>query len=63
MKWITRSHVHVDRVACPWLITRFIDSEAEFHFVPRKIVLERAEPDRRNNPGRGLRTEAGKEPD
>jgi len=30
MKWITRSHVHVDRVACPWLITRFIDSDAEF---------------------------------
>ena len=30
MKWITRSHVHVDRVACPWLIARFIDSEAEF---------------------------------
>ncbi len=35
MKWITRSHVHVDRVACPWLITRFVDSEAEFLFVPR----------------------------
>jgi len=34
MKWITRSHVHVDRVACPWLITRFIDSDAEFSFVP-----------------------------
>jgi hypothetical protein len=34
MLWITRSHVHVDRVACPWLITRFIDSEAEFLFVP-----------------------------
>jgi hypothetical protein len=34
MKWITRSHVHVDRVACPWLITRFIDSNAEFLFVP-----------------------------
>lgn len=34
MKWITRSHVHVDRVACPWLITRFIDSDAEFLFVP-----------------------------
>ena len=34
MKWITRSHVHVDRVACPWLITRFIDSEAELLFVP-----------------------------
>ena len=35
MKWITRSHVHVDRVACPWLITRFIDNEAEFLFVPK----------------------------
>ena len=34
MKWLTRSHVHVDRVACPWLISRFIDSEAEFLFVP-----------------------------
>ena len=38
MKWITRSHVHVDRVACPWLITRFIDSEAEFLFVPKSQV-------------------------
>jgi hypothetical protein len=35
MKWVTRSHVHVDRVACPWLITRFVDSDAEFYFVPR----------------------------
>ena len=34
MKWITRSHVHVDRVACPWLILRFVDNEAEFLFVP-----------------------------
>lgn len=34
MKWVTRSHVHVDRVACPWLIQRFVDSEAEFLFVP-----------------------------
>jgi hypothetical protein len=34
MKWVTRSHVHVDRVACPWLISRFIDGEAEFLFVP-----------------------------
>jgi hypothetical protein len=34
MKWITRSHVHVDRVACPWLIIRFVDNEAEFVFVP-----------------------------
>jgi hypothetical protein len=38
MKWVTRSHVHVDRVACPWLITRFIDSEAELIFVPRNQV-------------------------
>ncbi len=38
MKWITRSHVHVDRVACPWLITRFVDSEAEFLFVPRSEI-------------------------
>jgi hypothetical protein len=38
MKWITRSHVHVDRVACPWLITRFIDSDAEFLFVPKSQI-------------------------
>ena len=43
MKWITRSHVHVDRVACPWLITRFIDSDAEFLFVPKSKVMELAE--------------------
>jgi hypothetical protein len=38
MKWLTRSHVHVDRVACPWLIKRFVDSEAEFLFVPKGEV-------------------------
>jgi hypothetical protein len=38
MKWITRSHVHVDRAACPWLITRFVDSEAEFLFVPKNQI-------------------------
>ena len=38
MKWITRSHVHVDRVACPWLITRFIDNAAEFLFVPANLI-------------------------
>ncbi len=38
MKWLTRSHVHVDRVACPWLITRFVDNEAEFLFVPKSQV-------------------------
>ena len=44
MLWVTRSHVHVDRVACPWLITRFIDSDADFLFVPssqiEKVVEE-----------------------
>src|SRR5512139_1595677 len=38
MKWVTRSHVHVDRVACPWLITRFIDNQAEFLFVPKSEI-------------------------
>ena len=38
MKWITRSHVHVDRVACPWLITRFVDNEATFIFTALKNI-------------------------
>lgn len=38
MKWVTRSHVHVDRVACPWLISRFVDSEAEFLYVPASQI-------------------------
>ncbi len=42
MKWITRSDVRVDRVACPWLIRRFIDPEAEFLFVPESDLLARA---------------------
>ena len=40
MKWVTRSHVHVDRVACPWLIQRFVDSDAEFIFVPASRIQE-----------------------
>ncbi len=40
MKWVTREHVKVDRVACPWLIRKFIDSEAEFLFVPAEKVME-----------------------
>ena len=41
MKWITREHVKVDRVACPWLIKKFIDPNAEFHFVPAdRVMLE-----------------------
>src|SRR5690348_1543726 len=43
MKWITREHVKVDRVACPWLIRKFIDPEAEFLFAPADRVLEVAE--------------------
>jgi len=43
MKWVTRSHVHVDRVACPWLIKRFVDSAAEFYFVPKGEVARAAE--------------------
>ena len=43
MKWVTRENVKVDRVACPWLIERFIDPEAELLFVPAEEVLEVAE--------------------
>ncbi len=43
MKWVTRENANVDRVACPWLIKRFIDPEAEFLFVPKDQVLEVAE--------------------
>jgi len=40
MKWITRKDVKVDRVACPWLITRFVDPQAEFLFVEEKDLLD-----------------------
>lgn len=43
MKWIVREHVKVDRVACPWLIKKFVDPEAEFHFVPAERVASEAE--------------------
>ena len=43
MLWVTRSHVHVDRVACPWLIKRYVDSQAEFMFVPRSQIDRIAE--------------------
>ncbi len=42
MKWITRANVKVDRVACPWLIKRFVDHDAEFLFVPEDKLLETA---------------------
>jgi len=40
MKWITREHVKVDRVACPWLIKKYVDPDAEFLFVPADTVTE-----------------------
>ena len=40
MKWVTRHHVKVDRVACPWLIKKFVDQQAEFLFVPPEEVTE-----------------------
>jgi hypothetical protein len=42
MKWITREHVKVDRVACPWLIKKFVDQNAEFLFVPADQVMKEA---------------------
>jgi hypothetical protein len=42
MKWVTREHPHTDRIACPWLIRRFIDPDAEIVYVPRDQVLEYA---------------------
>ena len=43
MKWVTREHPHTDRIACPWLIRRFIDPDAEIVYVPRDEVLGYAE--------------------
>ncbi len=43
MKWVTREKVKVDRVACPWLIRKFVDPQAEFLFVPADQVMAVAE--------------------
>jgi len=43
MKWITRERVKVDRVACPWLISKFVDNHAEFFFVPADKVRDEAQ--------------------
>ncbi len=43
MKWVTREHPRTDRIACPWLIRRFIDPDAEIVYVPRDEVLAYAE--------------------
>ena len=43
MKWITRERPKIDRIACPWLIARFVDPSPEFLFVPAEEVRSRAE--------------------
>jgi hypothetical protein len=43
MKWITRERPKIDRIACPWLIKRFVDKEAEFIYVPAEKVLKEAQ--------------------
>jgi hypothetical protein len=43
MKWITREHPKIDRIACPWLIARFIDTQPEFLYVPAGEVLNVAD--------------------
>ncbi len=42
-QWITRARPKIDRIACPWLITRFIDPNARFHYVPTDQVFEEAQ--------------------
>lgn len=42
MKWITRERPKIDRVACPWLIKNFVDQEAQFIYVPKETVFEKA---------------------
>ena len=39
MKWVTRERPKIDRIACPWLVARFIDKEPEFLYVPSDRVL------------------------
>lgn len=43
MKWITRANVKVDRVACPWLIKKFVDKDADFFFVSADQVMSEAD--------------------
>jgi hypothetical protein len=42
MKWITRERPKIDRIACPWLIKNFVDADAEFIYVPKEQVFEKA---------------------
>jgi rhodanese-related sulfurtransferase len=41
-RWVTRERPKIDRIACPWLVARFVDSDAEFHYVPSQEVLQAA---------------------
>ena len=43
MKWVTRENANVDRIACPWLIKRFVDKDAEFLYVPGDKVMDTAQ--------------------
>jgi hypothetical protein len=43
MEWVTRERPKIDRIACPWLILRFIDAQAQFHYVPADRVLAMAQ--------------------
>jgi hypothetical protein len=43
MKWITRERPKIDRIACPWVIKRFVDTDAEFIYVPEEKVFEQAQ--------------------
>ena len=42
MKWITRERPKIDRIACPWLIKKFVDKDAEFIYVPKQLVFDKA---------------------
>ncbi len=42
MKWITRERPNIDRIACPWLLKKFVDPQAEFLYVPKAEVFEKA---------------------
>ncbi len=43
MKWVTREKARVDRIACPWLIRKFVDADAEFLYVPKEKVMDVAQ--------------------
>ena len=55
MKWVTRERPKTDRIACPWLIRNFIDSDAEFLYVPADEVLAVAEREGRSYDAPGAR--------